>query len=99
MGQILYVTYKILKVIEVIMSGGLADRPEEDNSNVPYLNNSVDNIQLPMEKLLTHRVFKDQIQNINLEQAKELLEQLHLMYLGQSVLFIKLAKQEFLGNI
>jgi hypothetical protein len=48
--------------------------------------------QLPVEKLFTHTVFCQQIENISLEQAKELLTELHLLYLGQQAVMSKIAK-------
>jgi hypothetical protein len=84
----------------------LADRPDNDNNDdtnkdkvVPSFTTNSDMSQLPIEKQFVHKVFISQIENINLAQAKELLESLHLLYLGQSALFTKLAKQEFLDNI
>lgn len=50
---------------------------------------------LPVEKQFTHTLFCNQIQNIDLDSAKRLLEELHLLYLSQQATFIKLAKQEF----
>jgi hypothetical protein len=82
----------------------LADRPEDNNENnkdkiVPSFTTNSDMSQLPIEKQFVHKVFISQIENISLSQAKELLESLHLLYLGQSALFTKLAKQDFLDNI
>lgn len=54
---------------------------------------------LPVEKQLTHSVFCRQIENIDLASAKELLVQLHLLYLGQQAVMVKIAKQDFLGGI
>jgi hypothetical protein len=53
---------------------------------------------LPIEKQMTHAVFCRQIENIDINSAKELLIQLHLLYLGQQAMFVKLAKGEFLGD-
>jgi hypothetical protein len=84
----------------------LADKPEDNNNDdtnkdkiVPSFTTNSDMSQLPFEKQFVHRVFISQIEHINLAQAKELLESLHLLYLGQSALFTKLAKQDFLDNI
>ena len=81
----------------------LADKPDDDSTNkdkvVPSFITNSSMSSLSIEKQFTHRMFLSQIENINLEQAKELLESLHLLYLGQSALFTKLAKQDFLDNI
>ena len=53
---------------------------------------------LPVEKQFTHTMFCQKIANIDLETAKQLLAELHLLYLSQQVVFIKLAKQEFTGK-
>ncbi len=50
---------------------------------------------LPPEKQFTHFVFCQQIQNIDLDNAKQLLTELHLLYLGQQAMFVKLTKQGF----
>lgn len=52
---------------------------------------------LPIEKQFTHMMFCSQIQNIDLDSAKQLLTELHLLYLGQQAVMVKLAKQEFLN--
>ncbi|MBD2150613.1 hypothetical protein H6F44_10845 [Pseudanabaena sp. FACHB-1277] len=54
---------------------------------------------LPVEKQFTHMVFCQQIQNIDLESAKQLLSDLHMLYLGQQALMVKIAKQELLGGM
>ena len=54
---------------------------------------------LPIEKQLTHTIFCNQIQNIDLEAAKQLLIELHLLYLGQQALMVKIAKNEFMGGL
>jgi acyl-ACP thioesterase len=54
---------------------------------------------LPIEKQMTHAVFCRQIQNIDLDSAKQLLIELHLLYLGQQAMFVKIAKNEFLGGL
>lgn len=86
----------------------LADRPDNNNNNnddtnkdkvVSSFTPNSNMSQLPIEKQFVHRVFISQLEGLSLEQAKELLEQLHLLYLGQSTLFTKLAKQEFLDDI
>ncbi|MDX2255935.1 MAG: hypothetical protein NW214_10490 [Pseudanabaenaceae cyanobacterium bins.39] len=54
---------------------------------------------LPVEKQFTHMVFCQQIQNIDLDAAKQLLADLHMLYLGQQALMVKIAKQDLLGGI
>lgn len=54
---------------------------------------------LPIEKQFTHMVFCQNIQNIDLDTAKQLLVELHMLYLGQQAIMVKIAKQEFLGGI
>ncbi|MBD2189745.1 hypothetical protein [Pseudanabaena mucicola] len=54
---------------------------------------------LPVEKQFTHMVFCQQIQNIDLDAAKQLLADLHMLYLGQQAVMVKIAKQEFLGGM
>jgi hypothetical protein len=54
---------------------------------------------LPVEKQFTHMMFCQQIQSLDLQTAKNLLIQLHLLYLGQQTVMTKIAKQEFLGFI
>jgi hypothetical protein len=52
---------------------------------------------LPIEKQFTHMMFCAQIQNIDLDSAKQLLSELHMLYLSQQAIMVKIAKQEFLG--
>lgn len=52
---------------------------------------------LPIEKQFTHMMFCQQIANIDLDSAKQLLTELHMLYLGQQAVMVKIAKQEFLG--
>ena len=48
---------------------------------------------LPLEKQLSHRYFCDAIQNIeDLEELKNQIGKLHLLYLRQQVMFAQLAK-------
>jgi hypothetical protein len=54
---------------------------------------------LPPEKEFTHMMFCQQIQNIDLDQAKQLLTELHMLYLGQQAMMVKMAKNEFLGGL
>jgi hypothetical protein len=49
---------------------------------------------LPIEKQLTHTIFCSQIQNIDLATAKQLLTELHTLYLGQQAVMVKIAKQD-----
>ena len=51
--------------------------------------------QLPVEKQFTHMIFCQQIQNIDLDSAKQLLTELHLLYLGQQAVMTKIAKGVF----
>lgn len=55
--------------------------------------------ELPIEKQFTHMMFCQQIQNIDLDAAKQLLTELHMLYLGQQAVMVKIAKQEFLGGM
>lgn len=52
--------------------------------------------ELPVEKQFTHMMFCQQISNIDLDSAKQLLTELHMLYLGQQAVMVKIAKQEFL---
>lgn len=54
---------------------------------------------LPIEKQFTHMMFCQQIERIDLPTAKQLLTELHMLYLGQQAVMIKIAKQEFLGAL
>ena len=54
---------------------------------------------LPIEKQLTHTIFCNQIQNIDIDSAKQLLIELHLLYLGQQALMVKIANNEFMGGL
>lgn len=49
---------------------------------------------LPIEKRFTHTVFCQQIQNIDLDVAKQLLADLHMLLLGQQAVITKIAKQD-----
>ena len=55
--------------------------------------------QLPIEKQFTHMMFCQQIQNIDLDTAKQLLVQLHLLYLGQQAVMVKMGKGSFFGDL
>ena len=49
--------------------------------------------KLPLEKQLTHRYFCDAIQNIDdLNELKNQIGKLHLLYLRQQVMFAQMAK-------
>jgi hypothetical protein len=54
---------------------------------------------LPIEKQFTHMMFCQQIQNIDLDTAKQLLVQLHLLYLGQQAVMVKMGKGSFFGDL
>lgn len=54
---------------------------------------------LPFEKQLTHIMFCQTIENIDLDTAKELLTQLHLLYLGQQAVMVKMGKGTFFGDL
>ncbi len=69
------------------------DENKEPDNN--YLLNSYKNsIQLPLEKLFTHTTFCQQIQNISLDDAKQLLVDLHKLLLSQQVVVSNIAKQD-----
>ena len=54
---------------------------------------------LPLEKQLIHRQFCDQVAGVSDRNVLiEMLKQLHLNYLGQKAMFVKIAKNEFLGD-
>lgn len=55
--------------------------------------------ELPIEKQFTHMMFCSQIERIDLDSAKALLIELHMLYLGQQVVMAKIAKQKFLGGL
>ena len=48
---------------------------------------------MPLEKQFSHTKFCQQIQDIDLDSAKKLLADIHLLYLGQQTLFAELAKR------
>jgi len=54
---------------------------------------------LPIEKEFTHMLFCQHIQDIDLETAKSLLAELHMLYLSQQAILVKIAKQEFLNRL
>ncbi|WP_019501843.1 hypothetical protein [Pseudanabaena sp. PCC 6802] len=49
--------------------------------------------EMSLEKQFAHTKFCHQIQDIDLEAAKKLLADLHLLYLGQQALFAEMAKR------
>lgn len=55
--------------------------------------------ELPVEKQFTHMMFCSQIERIDLDSAKALLIELHMLYLSQQVVMAKIAKQKFLGGL
>lgn len=54
--------------------------------------------ELSIEKQFLHDQFCRQVQTINLDQAKELLVDLHKLYLGQQAVFSLMAKNEAKAN-
>jgi hypothetical protein len=51
--------------------------------------------ELSLEKQFSHKMFCQQLQDIDLESAKQLLTDLHLLYIMQQSMFAQLAKQDF----
>lgn len=55
---------------------------------------------LPFEKQLIHRQFCDQVAGVSDRNVLiEMLKQLHLNYLRQQAMFVKNAKNEFVGGL
>lgn len=54
--------------------------------------------EMTLEKQFAHMKFCHQIQDIELEAAKKLLEDLHLLYIGQQALFAELVKKGAMNN-
>lgn len=54
---------------------------------------------LPIEKQFTHMMFCSQIERIDLDSAKALLIELHMLYLSQQVVMTKIAKKELFGGL
>ena len=54
--------------------------------------------ELSVEKQLTHQLFCMQLESLDLATAKILLMELHLLYLIQQAMFIKVTKQHFSGE-
>lgn len=79
----------------------LADKPEDNNDDkdkvIPSF--TTNSSSLSIEKQFTHRMFLGQISNIDIDTAKQLLADLHLLYLGQADFLVKWAKQDFLDTI
>lgn len=76
------------------------DSPDNNEPTKPIITPLVNGLnELPMEKQFTHMMFCQQIQNVDLETAKQLLSDLHMLYLSQQAIMVKIAKQEFLGGI
>ena len=48
---------------------------------------------LTFEKQLAHAIFCQQLQSLDVDNAKKLLADLHLLYLGQQAMFMTLTKQ------
>lgn len=44
-------------------------------------------------------MFCEQIKHIDLDTAKQLLIQLHLLYLGQQAVMVKMGKGSFFGDL
>ena len=49
---------------------------------------------LTFEKQFSHVMFCQQVENIDIDTAKKLLADLHLLYLGQQTMFTMLVKQD-----
>ena len=79
----------------------LADRPDNNNNNddKDKVLFTKDISSLSIEKQFTHTKFRKQISNMSAEQAIQMLDEVHFLYLVQSEMFVKLAKQEFLDGI
>ncbi len=54
---------------------------------------------LTLEKQLAHSIFCQQLQDIDIANAKQLLIELHLLYLSQQSVFVDLLGQDLLGNV
>jgi hypothetical protein len=50
--------------------------------------------ELTFEKQFAHTIFCRQLQSIDIDNAKKLLADLHLLYLGQQTMFALLIKQD-----
>ena len=49
---------------------------------------------LPFEKQLVHAIFCQQLQSLDIDNAKKLLADLHLLYLGQQTMFTTLITKQ-----
>lgn len=73
----------------------LKDKQSLSSSNIlDSYNYNVNLADLPIEKRFTHIVFCQQIQNIDLDAAKQLLAELHMLLLGRQAVMTKIAKQD-----
>jgi hypothetical protein len=54
---------------------------------------------LSLEEQLFHSIFCQQIQGIEIENAKQLLVDLHLVYLAQQAIISDLTTQETFNNL
>ncbi len=52
--------------------------------------------ELSLEKQFLHTMFCQQLNDLEVETARKLLADLHLLYLGQQSLFAELIKQDTL---
>jgi hypothetical protein len=83
------------------------DKPDDDNNDktnkdkdkvIPSFSSSSNMGELSIEKQFTHRMFLGQISNIDINTAKQLLADLHMLYLSQMQVVSKIAKQDFLDT-
>jgi hypothetical protein len=77
----------------------LADRPNNNNDDKDKVVFTKDISSLSIEKQFTHTKFRKQISNMSAEPAIQMLDELHILYLGTQEMFVKLAKQDFLDGI
>lgn len=78
----------------------LAGRPDDNsNDDKDKVLFTKDISSLSIEKQFTHTKFRKQISNMSAEQAIQMLDEVHFLYLAQSEMFVKLAKQDFLDGI
>jgi hypothetical protein len=54
---------------------------------------------LSIEKQFVHTIFCQQVKELDLDSAKKLLADLHLLYLGQQTMFAKMARQDMVKGI
>jgi hypothetical protein len=55
--------------------------------------------ELPLEKQFAHTMFCQQLQGLEIDNAKKLLADLHLLYLGQQAMFAELIKQDTFRSV